>query len=626
MSLPSSEQAPAFDIRTSSPSASERLIIFLLTVAGMIPLGVIGGIIAIFIYQSWLFFQEIPLVQFLTETSWTPLFPSQRFGILVLIAATLQVSVIAMLVAIPIGLLAAVYMSECAPKSVKAILRPLLDSLSGVPTIVYGYFAVLLITPSLRTLIPNLSIFNGLSAGLMTGLLITPIISAFSEDALNNVDKFQRRAAYACGLTQFELIWKVLLPAAFPGIMASFTLAASRALGETMIAAIAAGQSPRLTLNPFVPIETMTGFIVQVSLGEVAIDGLIFHTIFAVGTVLFLITLGLNSAGNWLVHKYTRTVEDQGRPVADTMVDSIICEIDDIPTPDDFTPVLFQRQFLNRAFAVLGLLASLIGPVFLALLTLVTLRLGLPQLNWQFLTSLTSSDPEQAGIVAAILGTLWLLGLTMLLAVPIGIAAAIYLEEYVPDSAWSRFLEVNLANATAVPGILYGLLGIAVFAKGLEVITGGRSLLAAAMMMALLVLPLLITASQSALRLVSPTLKQGGYAMGMTQWQVIWYIVLPAARPGLLTALLLTASRVIGEASPLIALGAVQFVTFVPGFSLDGLQSPFMTLTTQIFFWLSSPQPVFQQKAAAAVIVLGAMVVLMNSIAALIRDRVQKVS
>lgn len=626
MSLPSSEQAPAFDVQASSSIASEHLIKYLLTVAGMIPLGVIGGIIALFIYQSWLFFQEIPLWKFLTETQWTPQFTSQKFGILVLITATLQVSVIAMLVAIPIGLLAAVYLSECAPKSIRSILRPLLDSLSGVPTIVYGYFAVLLVTPSLKLLIPNLSVFNGLSAGLMTGLLITPIISAFSEDALSNVEKSQRRAAYACGLTQFELIWQVLLPAALPGIIASFTLAASRALGETMIAAIAAGQNPRLTLNPLVPIETMTGFIVQMSLGEVATDSLIFHTIFAVGAVLFLITLVLNSIGNWLVHKYTRTVENQGRPVADTTVDSVIYEISDVPALDDFVPALFKRQFLNQAFTFLGLLASLVGPGFLALLTLVTLRLGLSQLNWHFFTNLTSSNPEQAGILAAILGTLWLLVLTTLFAVPIGIAAAIYLEEYVPDSTWSRFLEANLANATAVPGILYGLLGIVVFAKGLEKITGGRSLIAAAMMMALLVLPLLITASRSALRSVPSTLKQGGYAVGMSQWQVIWYVVLPAARPGLLTALLLTASRVIGEASPLIALGAVPFVTFVPGFSLDGLQSPFTTLTTQIFFWLSSPQPVFQEKAAAAVIVLGMMVLFMNGIAAFIRDRIQKAS
>ena len=629
MSLPFLERASLFDVQASSPKLSERLIVLLLALSGAVPLFAVGAIAAVFVYQSWLFFQAIPLGQFLTDTQWTPLFSSQKFGIIVLVSATLSVSTIAMCVAVPIGLLSAIYLSECAPRSARLIIRPLLDSLTGVPTIVYGYFALLLVTPYLQKLIPDLSTFNGLSAGLVTGLLITPIIATFSEDALRSVDETHRKAAYACGLTRFELIWQILLPAAFPGIVASFTLAASRALGETMIAAIAAGQYPALTLNPLIPIETMTGFIVQVSLGDVPTDGLIFHTIFAVGMVLFLITLTLNSLGQWLVHRYTQAVEDQNLPMAEIGVEhdtnydvppiSFLAEI-------AFAPALFSRRWMERLFTALGLLASLIGPVFLGILTLATLRLGLSQLNWQFLTSFTSSEPEKAGILAGLAGTLWLLGLTILIAVPLGIAAAIYLEEYIPDGFWNRLVEVNLANATAIPGILYGLLGMAVFAEGLGWITGGSSILSAAFMMSLLVLPLLITASRTALRQVPSRLKQGGYAVGMSQWQVIWHIVLPAARPGLLTGLLLTASRIMGETSPLIALGAIEFITFVPTPTAEGLQRPFTTLTTQIFFWLSRPQAVFQAKAAAAVIVLGAMVLMMNGIAGLIRDRIQKVS
>lgn len=630
MALDPTDYLGVFGKATSSQRLHERLIAVLLAIATAIPIIAVGGIAIVFLYQSWLFFQEVSWWNFFTDSQWTPQFASQKFGVGVLVSATLLVTGIALAVAVPTGILSAIYLSEAAPKHIRATLRPLLESLSGVPTIVYGYFALLLVTPYLQQFIPGLSIFNALSAGIMTGLLVMPIIASFTEDALQQIDIAHRQAAYACGLTRFELIRFILLPQALPGIVAAITLAASRVLGETMIAAIAAGQTPNLTLNPLVPIETMTAFIVQVSLGDVATDSLLFHTIFAVGMVLFCITLALNTFGNWLVRRYSQLREGDTLPIAELQQGVILPFADQTPERPfqvvdgtQFLPRLFRRNWCGKLFDGIGLVASLVGPVFLALLTLVTLRLGFSQLNWQFLTSFTSSNPENAGILAGLAGTLWLLGLTAVFAVPIGIAAAFYLEEYMPDGPWNHFVEVNLANATAVPGILYGLLGLAVFAEGLRWLTGGRSILSAAMMMSLLVLPLLITASRTALRQVPPALKRGGYAVGMSRWQVIWHVVLPAARPGLLTALLLTASRVIGEASPLIAIGAIEFVTFVPTPTVDGLQSPFTTLTTQIFFWLSRPQAVFQAKAAAAVIVLGALVLIMNGIAGLIRDRIR---
>lgn len=629
MPLPSLEHAPLFEVRTSSPQFSERCIQVLLALATVIPLSVVVAIVVVFIYQSGLFFQVVSLWQFLTDTQWTPHFSRQRFGILVLVSGTVLVNAIALAVAIPVGVLSAIYLSEYAPRSVKLTIRPLLGALSGIPTVVYGYFALLLVTPYLRLVIPGLSIFNGLSAGLVTGILITPMIASLSEDALQGVDTTYRHAAYACGLTQFELVWNVLLPEALPGILASFTLAASRGLGETMIAAIATGHNPNLTLNPLVPIETMTAFIVQVSLGDISTDSLLFNAIFALGMVLFLMTLTLNSFGNWLVYRYRRLQERQGRPTADSSLQRTMAHVTPEPfylTPASFASTVGQRRWVNRVFSLLGLLSSLVAPGFLGLLILVTLRLGLPQLNWQFLSSLTSSEPAQVGILAALAGSLWLLGLTLLFALPIGIASAIYLEEYLPPGIWNRLVEINLANATAVPGILYGLLGLAVFVDAGQRVTGGRSILSAALMMTLLVLPLLITASRAALRQVPFSLKWSGYAVGMSRWQVIWYIILPAARPGLLTGFLLTASRILGETSPLIALGAVESITFVPAFTLEGLQSPFTTLTTQLFFWLSLPQTIFREKAAAAVIVLGTIVLIMNGVAALIRDRIQRVS
>lgn len=625
---PPSQQAEWFEeTRFGVASWQERGIVALLTLAGLVPLLLIGGIFAVFVYGSWQFFQQISPAHFFTATQWTPLFSSQQFGIVVLISATLTVSAIAMMVAMPVGLLAAIYLSEYAPPALRRIIKPVLESLSGVPTIVYGYFTIFYVTPALQQWIPGLSTFNGLSAGLMTGVLIVPVVASLSEDALRSVRSRHRQAAYGCGFTRQEMIVHILLPAAFPGIVASFTLAASRALGETMIAAIAAGQNPRLTLNPLVPIETMTGFIIQVSLGDVPTNSLIFYTIFAVGMVLFLITLSLNTLGHELVRRYHQAMERQTIPIAEA-AKSTQAELRLLGTVMQswslFRDRLWFRQWGDRLFHGLGLGAALLGPAFLIVLTAITFHRGYAQLSWHFFTHFTSRNPEQAGILAALAGTLWLLGLTTLFAVPIGIAAAIYLEEYVPCGFWSRLFEVNLANAAAVPGILYGLLGLGVLARGMGWLTGGRSLLSAALMMTMLVLPLLITASRSALRQVPSSLKRAGYAVGMSRWQVVWNIVLPESRATLLTGVLMALSRILGETSPLIAIGAVEYITFTPDLSADGLRRPFTTLTTQIFFWLSRPQAAFQAKASATVLVLIALLLIMNVAAGFLRHRLQK--
>ncbi len=252
------------------------------------------GVIAVLLFESIAFFREIPLTRFLTETEWTPLFTKKHFGIIVLLSGTFLTTVIAMAVALPLGLMAAVYMSEYASDRLRRILKPSLEILAGIPTVVYGYFALLFVTPLLKKLIPSLAGFNALSAGLVMGIMIIPTVASLSEDALYGVPRSLREGAYALGATTRQVVTGVVIPAASSGIIASFILGISRALGETMIVAIAAGQTPRLTLNPLVPIETMTAYIVQVSLGDVPTGSLEFRTIFAVGLTLFLINLAFN--------------------------------------------------------------------------------------------------------------------------------------------------------------------------------------------------------------------------------------------------------------------------------------------------------------------------------------------
>ena len=252
------------------------------------------GIVAILLYQSLLFFREVSVVEFLTDTQWTPLFTEKHFGILPLLAGTFLTSSIAMVVALPMGLIIAIFLSEYASSRVRSFVKPVLEILTAIPTVVYGYFALLFVTPLLKKVIPSISGFNALSPGIVMGIMILPIVTSLSEDALRAVPRSLREAAYALGADRFTTAVRVVLPSAFSGIMAAFILGISRAIGETMIVTIAAGQRPVLTLNPLVPIETMTAYIVQVSLGDVPTGTVEYHTIFAVGLSLFVITLVFN--------------------------------------------------------------------------------------------------------------------------------------------------------------------------------------------------------------------------------------------------------------------------------------------------------------------------------------------
>ncbi|MFN7977632.1 MAG: phosphate ABC transporter permease subunit PstC [Vicinamibacterales bacterium] len=282
----------------------ERAIEGVLFLCALLSVGTTAGIIAVLAAETVAFFREVSIVEFLTGTEWTPLFATQQFGVLPLLLGTIVVSVIALAVAVPCGLLAAIYLSEYAPERLRRVVKPVLEILAGVPTVVYGYFALTFVTPALQAWLPGLSGFNALSPGLVMGLMILPLVSSLSEDAMRAVPRGLREGAYALGATRMQTAWQVVVPAAFSGITAAVILAASRAIGETMIVAIAAGQQPRLTANPFVPIETMTAYIVQVSLGDTPQGTLEYRTIFAVGMLLFVMTFALNLLSTWLRDRF----------------------------------------------------------------------------------------------------------------------------------------------------------------------------------------------------------------------------------------------------------------------------------------------------------------------------------
>lgn len=267
------------------------------------------GIIWVLLSESWGFFAEVPLQEFLFDTEWTPLFTQKHYGILPLLSGTFLTTMIALTVALPLGIIIAVYLSEYAHKDFRKAMKPALEILAAVPTVVYGFFALTVVTPFLQQFIPGLGSFNALSAGIVMGIMIIPVISSLSEDALYAVPKSLREASFGMGATKFQTSFKVVVPAASSGILVSIILGIARAIGETMVVAIAAGQQPTLTLDPRKGVETITAYIVQVSLGDVEHGSMEYKTIFAAGITLFVFTFLLNNVSFWIKKKYQEKYE-----------------------------------------------------------------------------------------------------------------------------------------------------------------------------------------------------------------------------------------------------------------------------------------------------------------------------
>ena len=287
-----------------SRNLRERAIEFVLFCAAGVSVFTTLGIVYILVKESAVFFSQVSIVSFLTDTQWTPLFDDAHFGIMVLVSGTLVSSGVALAVAIPMGTVIAIYLSEFANNRVREIAKPVLELLGGIPTIVYGYFALLFVTPLLQALIPSLPGFSLLSAGLVMGVMIVPYVASLSEDAMRAVPMSLREGSYAMGATRLQTAWHVVTPAAFSGLAAAYILGISRAVGETMILAVAAGMQPNLTWNPLEPAATITSYIVQVALGDLPHGSVGYQTIFAAGLTLMLITLAFNILGHLLRRRY----------------------------------------------------------------------------------------------------------------------------------------------------------------------------------------------------------------------------------------------------------------------------------------------------------------------------------
>ncbi len=294
----------ASQLRKPTRRLREWIIEKLLFISAIASVFTTLAILGVLLFEAVGFFQEVSIIEFFTGTQWTPLFQPQHFGVLPLVWGTIMVTIIALSVAVPVGLGGAIFLSEYAPDRLRRTVKPILEILAGVPTVVYGYFALTFITPLLQNAFPEMIVFNALSAGLVMGVMIIPMVSSLSEDAMLAVPQSLREGAYALGARKHEVALRIVIPSAFSGIVASFILAISRAIGETMIVSIAAGSTPKLTLNPLESIQTMTAYITQISLGEAPFGSLEYKTIFSVGLTLFLMVLVVNLIGQWVAKRY----------------------------------------------------------------------------------------------------------------------------------------------------------------------------------------------------------------------------------------------------------------------------------------------------------------------------------
>ncbi|WP_072620020.1 phosphate ABC transporter permease PstA [Spirulina major] len=286
----------------------------------------------------------------------------------------------------------------------------------------------------------------------------------------------------------------------------------------------------------------------------------------------------------------------------------------------DFNINLSKRYRLDAVFAALTWLAVVIAIAILATLLFDVLSDGLGRVSWQFLSNFPSRNAERAGILSALGGTVWLMITVAIIAFPLGVGSGIYLEEFAEDNKLTQIIEININNLAGVPSIIYGLLGLQIFVRVMEPITGGRSVLSGALTLVLLILPIIIVSTRESLRAVPDSLRFAGFALGATRWQVIWEQILPIAFPGILTGTILALSRAIGETAPLIMIGALTFITFLP----ENLQSPFVVLPIQIYNWISRPQAGFHENAAGGIIVLLAVLLVMNSFAVILRNKLQR--
>ena len=567
--------------------------------------------------------EEATLLGFIGGGEWVPNGRNPRFGIWPLLSGSFLIAGGALLIAVPLGVSAALYLSEFASNRSRKILKPAVEILSGIPSVVHGFFALLVISPFIRTYF-DASYFNAASAIIVVAAMILPIIVSISDDAIRAIPREMREASLALGATRWETASRVVLPAARSGIVASVLLALARAVGETMAVTLAAGSVASLHLDPLREVQTLTAYIAQVATGDIP-PGTATDAGFAVGATLFILTytantLAIGATKKRLGRKPGKLSKSLGNLSRKTRSVTSSFSNGDIPERAPVDPLSPNNTDLKRRRSEViwrRLIGSslLLGMGFLTILLHSVIKAGAPGIDLAFLTDYPSSRAHLAGIGPVILGSIWLIALTMIFALPAGVGAAVYLTEMSRPSPINLFLRRTIQNLAAVPSIIFGLVGLYVFSRMLGF---GLSLLTGSLTLAMMVLPMIVVTSEEALLAVPKGFREGALAVGATRWQAVRYHVLPNAVPGIATGAILSVARALGETAPILFVASI-FSKTAPTGVLDG----FMAMPIQIFFWTRHPSQSFQDLAASTILVLLMLLLILNAMALFVRNRAE---
>ncbi len=576
-----------------------------------------SGTIRFFEYEEATFFE------FITGTDWVPNGRNPSFGIWPLLSGTALIAVGSLMISIPLGVAAALHLGEFASPRSRRFLKPIVEVLSGIPSVVHGFFALLVISPFMQRTI-DATYFNAASAIIVVAAMILPIIVSISDDAIRAVPREIKEAALGLGATRWEMATKVVLPSARSGIVAAVLLALARAVGETMAVTMAAGSVAALHFDPRLEVQTLTAYIAQVATGDIP-PGPATDAGFAVGSALFVLTYSVNILAVGATRK--RLGANRGKMASllfqikvklSMILDRISGDIEyNLTQSNPFIPTkydLFRRR-KEKVSRFIVASSLFVGLVFLLILLQTILETGLAGIDLQFLTNFPSYRADQAGIGPTIWGSLWLITLTMLFALPAGVGAAVYLTELAPEGILNQFLRRTLQNLAAVPSIIFGLVGLYVFSR---MFGFGLSLLTGSLTLAMMVLPMIVVTTEEALLAVPKSFRDAALGVGATRWQAVRHHVLPNAVPGIATGEILSVARALGETAPILFVASL-FSKTAPTGIMDG----FLALPIQIFFWTRHPKEAFHDLAASTILVLLMLLLILNIIAIFIRNRAE---
>jgi phosphate transport system permease protein len=631
-------------------------------VRGILLIASLAAILSVLFILAYLFSEALPIFQiagtdaFISGTDWDPTGTPPAYGTLPLIAGTLLVTLGAMIIAVPLSLGCAVFTAEIAPARVRAVLKPAIELLAGIPSVVYGFFGLVILTEVLRVTFDLSSGLTWLAGSILLAVMALPTITSVSEDAIRAVPREFREGSLALGATRWQTISRVVVPSAFSGITAAIILGTGRAIGETMAVLMVTGNAaviPSPLWDVFSPIRTLAGTL-GIEMGEVAFGSDHYHGLFGVAFLLLVITLLVNLIATAVIGR----IRSGPVPVAPCNVNGRVPPgqrvaralgglASSVHLPAiaiGAALVLLAIDLLAGHLAAVGVLA--VAGAFLALRGRISARLaerlafslltaatavvafilavilwnilsnGLPAISWTFLTGTPRDLGRAGGIFPAIVGTLYLVAGAIGIALPLGIAAAIYLVEYTREGRLVRFIRTGVDLLNGTPSIVFGLFGFAFLVLYLRF---GVSLIAGQTTLALMVLPTIIRTTEEALKCVPLGLREGSYALGATRWQTVSRVVLPPAIPGILTGAILAVGRAAGETAPIMFTAVVFSQRFLPGSLLD----PVMALPYHLFV-LATNVPGARTNQYGTALVLLAVVIGIYSIAILLRNHFQK--